>query len=76
MKTIEEAYNDLVSKNHSWVNPELRRFDNPAFVQSHFIVCLVDFEEISSIPCVRIVYMRKWSSAIMGKVYFVYCELL
>lgn len=76
MKTIEESYNELANANPTWVNPVLRFFDNPAFSESRFIVDLVDFEEISSIPYVRILYMRKRNASYTGPIFSVYCQLI
>jgi len=76
MKTIEESYNDLVNENPTWVNPALRVFDSPAFNRSHFIIDLVDFEEISSIPSVRIVYMSKRYPSLFGHIFSVYFQFI
>lgn len=76
METVEKAYSDLVLRNHTWVNPFLRKFDNPIFSGSYFVVDLVDFVEIISTPRVRIVYVRKRPSAVIDTVYFVYCHLV
>lgn len=76
METIEEAYNELVLRNHTWINPFLRKFDNPVFSESHFVVDLGDFVEIISTHRVRIVYVRKRRSPVIGSMYFVYCQLI
>lgn len=76
METIEKAYNELVLRNHTWVDPELRKFDNPNFSDSHFFVVFEDFEEICSTPYVRIVYVRRWFQSSSCKKFYVSCQLL
>lgn len=75
MKTIEESYNELVNANPTWVNPIFRLFDSPAFRNSRFIIDLDDFEEISSTPCVRILYIRKRHTPVYGPFFSIYCQL-
>lgn len=76
METIEKAYNELVSKNGSWINPVLRKYGNPLLNQSYFIVDVMDFEEISSMPFVRIMYIRKINTSVCGLMFSIYCQLL
>jgi hypothetical protein len=76
METIEKNYNELVSKNDTWVNPVLRTFGNPLLNQSYFIVDIVDFEEIVSLPYVRIVYISKHTTSVCGQFFSIYCQLL
>lgn len=76
METIEKNYNELVSKNPTWINPVLRTFGNPLLNQSYFIVDIVDFEEILSLPYVRIMYIRKVNTSVCGMFFSLYCQLL
>lgn len=75
METIEKAFNELVLNNPTWVKPCLRLMETPAFCKTHFIVDLVDFEEISSTPYVRIVYMRKRYTSLLGPMFSIFCQI-
>lgn len=76
METIEKNYNELVSKNGSWINPVLRKYGNPMLNETYFIVDLIDFEEIVSLPYVRIAYVRKINTSVLGTIFSIYCQLL
>ena len=76
METIEKAYNELVLSNPTWVNPELSLMESPAFCKTHFVVDLVNFEEISSTPYVRIVYIRKRNASLLGPWFSIFCQIV
>lgn len=75
METIEKAYNELVLSNPTWDSPVLRLMESPAFCKTHFVVDLVDFDEISSTPYVRIVYMRKRYTSVFGNSFSIFCQI-
>ena len=73
MDSIEEAYNELVKDNPTWVEPVLKKIDNPLFSKNHFMIDIKDFKEISSIAFVRIYNIKKWD--IGTGLITIHCEL-